>query len=376
MSNPNLVRKVIDNPSGSAGESASSDIFSFSDKGRNYFINADMRIAQRGTSFISPGTGTYNLDRMIYNKVGTMTHTISQDTDVPTFNQANYLFQNSLRMNLTATDTSIAAGDFTQIGQPIEGYNFANLAGKVFTLSFWVKATLTGTYCVSFVNTGGDRSYVAEYTINSPSTWEYKTITVTASPFLGTWNYTIGVGLRVRWALACGSTFQTTAGSWQAGNFFATANQINGTNTGATDFRLTGIMINEGSTAAPFRPFSNGFSAEVVACQRYYEKSYDIATPPGTSTAAGMFTATWMSGNRPLTNIQFKVKKRAPPTMIVYSSATGATGKLRGEASGTDINAGFDLGTIGEHGFAPFQATGSATDSAGAYGHYTADAEL
>lgn len=51
MGNPNLVRKVSDSPSGTAGEISPASVFDFSNKGRNYIINGDMRIAQRGTSF-------------------------------------------------------------------------------------------------------------------------------------------------------------------------------------------------------------------------------------------------------------------------------------------------------------------------------------
>ena len=64
---------------------------------QNLIINGDMQIAQRGPSFVAPTNGQYTLDRNQYLKNGAMVHTISQDTDVPTFAQAGYLFKNSLR---------------------------------------------------------------------------------------------------------------------------------------------------------------------------------------------------------------------------------------------------------------------------------------
>ena len=290
---------------------------------KNYIINGDMNIAQRGTSFAAIANAAYSLDRWTYINTGTAVHTITQDTDVPTLAQAGYLFQNSLRANLTTADTSIAAGDAYAVQQFIEGFNWANLAQKSFTLSFWVKATLTGTYCISFRNTGQDKSYVAEYTINTTATWEYKTVTVSASPSAGTWNYTNGIGLRVTWTLAAGSTFQTTAGTWNgATTFLGTSNQVNGVNTGATDFRITGVVLNESVTAAPFSLMGIGFEAELAHCQRYYEKTFDLGVAPvqnagtvGSLCASGAvtnqtFTVDWL----------FKTSKRSSPTITTFST--------------------------------------------------------
>ncbi len=243
------------------------------DDRKNYLMNGNMGISQRATSFASVGNATYSLDRYRYDKSGAMVHTISQDTsDVPTLAQAGVQFPASLRLNLTTPDTSIAAGDRIQLSQYIEGVNFLPLVGKDFTFSFWVKATLAGTYCISIRNGAPDRSYVAEYVINSANTWEKKTINVPAAPTSGTWDYTTGIGLRLGFTLASGTTFQTTANSWQTGDFIATANQVNGTNTGATDFRITGLMLNEGNTAAQFRLHSTDAILELNNCQRYLEQ--------------------------------------------------------------------------------------------------------
>lgn len=275
MGNPILVRKpAID--ANQTGEVSKTDILNTNLASQNYIINGDMRISQRGTSFTAIASGTYSLDRWKYYKSGAAVHTVTQDTDAPTLTDAGYLFRNSLRLNLTTPDTSIASGDFVFLNQNIEGYNWAPLAQKVFTLSFWVKATTIGTYCVSFLNAAADRSYVAEYTINTTATWEYKTVTVAASPSTGTWDYTNGAGLQVTWVLAAGSSVQTTAGAWQNGSFNATANQVNGVNTGSTDFRITGVMINGGSTASPFSTYGKTFDQELAACYRYYNRHTNV----------------------------------------------------------------------------------------------------
>lgn len=377
MANPNLVRKVSDSPSGGAGEVSSSSILSTSRFTRNYIINGDMRFSQRATSFVAAANG-YCLDRYVYEKNGTMVHTISQDTDVPTMAQAGVLFQNSLRLNLTTSDTSIAAGEWCQIVQKIEGCNFVNIAQKNFTLSFWVKATLPGIYCVAFKSSTLDRSYVAEYTITAASTWEHKIITVTGSPSGGTWNYTNGIGLIVTFGVAIGSTYHTTVDSWQTGNFAATANIVNGVNTGSTDFRITGVMLNEGSQAAPFRTFGNSINEEINACQRYYEKSYALVSAPGTNGFSGAqsSSSTNSGGGGNLLGFRFPVIKRATPTITIYHPITGTINSVY-EITTAAAKAVLGANQVGEHGVLEIVATGGVLiDDDAYYYHWTADAEL
>ena len=344
--------------------------------GKNYIINGDMRISQRGTSFAAIANQAYSLDRWKYQKVGAMVHTATQDTDVPTLAQAGYLFQNSLRLNLTTPDTAIAAGDFCELSQLIEGYNWTNLAQKPFTLSFWVKATLTGTYCVSFRNGAGDRSYIAEYTISASNTWEKKTITVSASPSAGTWNYTNGLGLVVSFALASGTTFHTTANAWQTGVFISTVNQVNGVNTGATDFRIVGVQLNEGYEELPFRLFGGDREAEIQACQRYYEKSYNIDVNPGTIVLQGS-RGTDVSGQAALQG-SYVTRKRTSPTHTFWNPDTGTQGEVRYRntlsAGGAGaVNAVPTQLSVGETAYV---ADGASQDNFFALWHFTADAEL
>ena len=340
---------------------------------KNYFINSDMAIAQRGTSFASLGNGQYTVDRFQYIKVGAMVHTVSQDTDVPTLAQSGYLFQNSLRLNLTTPDTSIASTDYCGIGQILEGYNWRNLAQKAFTIGFWVKATLPGTYSIGMQNSAADRGYAAEYTINSANTWEYKTITIPASVSAGTWNYTNGVGLKVWWMVAVGSSFQFATGSWQSGTVLGTANQVNGTNTGATDFRITGVTINEGSEAMPFALYSNDAAAEIQACQRYYEKSYDITTNPATVTTVGAFRGQTGPNGIWRGYMSYLVSKRSTPNSITfYNSSTGATGQAQLTGTGgVSVSA-----TVNSHSNFSWETAGGLASNTDIFLHFATDAEL
>ena len=235
---------------------------------RNKIINGKMEIAQRGTSFAAAGSGVYTLDRWVPSSSTAGVVTISQQADVPADNE----FQSSLRVAVTTADASIAASDNFGVFQNIEGFNVRDLIGRTFTLSFWVRSSKTGTHCVSLRNGAGDRTYVAEYTVSAANTWEKKSITVSSGLITaGTWNWTNGLGLSVGFNLYCGSTFQTTAGSWQTGNFLATANQVNCLDTIGNIFAITGVQLEVGSVATPFehRPYG----AELALCQRYYYRN-------------------------------------------------------------------------------------------------------
>lgn len=350
---------------------------------QNLIINGDMQISQRvgTTSITSITSSAYMTDRFQYQKSGTMVHNAQQIGDAPSDSQSGQQFLNSLNLALTTPDTSIAAGDVCLIQQKIEGYIFNQIARqRTFTLSFWVKAVLPGTYCVAFQNSGFDRSYVAEYTINLAGTWEYKTITVnTPTPSAGTWNYTNGLGLAVVWTIAAGTNYQTTAGSWQTGNFIATSNQINGVNTGATDFRLTGVMLNEGNSPQPFRTFANNIQEELATCQRYYEKSYNINTVPGTANQVGaiMIPPYTPSNDVSTYDVQFKVNKRAAPSGRLYAF-DGTADRVDIVDTGLKTTVNTVIGSVSESSFRGWSASGTGNGPS-VYRtsfHFTVDAEL
>src|SRR6056300_539220 len=76
---------------------------------RNLIINGDMRIAQRGTSFTGITSGlTFPVDRWTFQMNSIGTWSASQDTDVPT----GQGFANSIKIDCTTADASLAAGDY------------------------------------------------------------------------------------------------------------------------------------------------------------------------------------------------------------------------------------------------------------------------
>jgi len=121
---------------------------------------------QRGTSFTGVSSGTYTADRFRTGSVTTGVIDIDKTADAPTVAEAGVFTQHCLDVDVTTADTSIAAGDYSLLFQPIEGYNsldlgFGQSGTRYLTLSFWHKHTKTGTQSVAITNSDNSRSYLA-----------------------------------------------------------------------------------------------------------------------------------------------------------------------------------------------------------------------
>ena len=245
--------------------------------GRNMVINGAFPIFQRGTSATTVnGNDIFAADRFKGWANGGGTFTVEQSTDVP-----NNEFEFSAKLTNTATDGSVAAGDFYAYATDIEGYNVSQLAygnsdAKAVTLSFWVKSSLAGTYCIALYSTTANRSHIKEYTISSANTWEKKTITISSGDTTGSWNRTNGNGLRIYWDFGSGSTYQASADTWLASQDFSTTNQAAWIGSASATFYITGIQLEVGQAATPFEHRSYG--EELALCQRYYYESGGTAT--------------------------------------------------------------------------------------------------
>ena len=242
--------------------------------GKNLIINGAMLVDQRnaGSSFTITGDNQYTLDRWnARTYAGTGRFSVQQDSSSPDN------INPSVKLTVTTTDTPGTYG--YAFGQKVEGYNFSQLAygnasAKAATISFWVRSSITGTYCFSVRNSAADRSYVAEYSISSANTWEYKTITIPGVT-TGTWLTTNGLGALLEWSLGSQTAKETTAGSWQSGNYVGTSNQTDWIATSGATFYLTGVQLEVGSAATPFEHRS--YADELARCQRYYQLFDSVA---------------------------------------------------------------------------------------------------
>lgn len=270
---------------------------------RNKIINGKMEITQRGNSFsFGPGTSGFGADRWAVSNGTSGTVGSSLLSTVPPSGE----FLQSLGLTPTIADVGIAAGEYFQVYQRIEGFNIKDLIGRTFTVSFWVRSSKTGIHCMA-LNNDGDRSLIKEYTVNVANVWEYKSIPILNGLITaGTWNYTNGRGLTLAFALAAGTTYQTTPDTWNVGGFIATASQVNCLDNIANTFCLTGVQLEVGTVATPFEHRLYGL--ELAMCQRYYYRQ-----TPGAGTeqfAAGVC----LSANVGQFFVAFPTVMRAAPS--------------------------------------------------------------
>lgn len=285
---------------------------------QNYIINGNFDVWQRGTSYTSVANGTYTADRFQLTNTTDAVVDILRSTDIPSIASNSVGSNYSLHVDCTTLDSSITTNQVSMINQYIEGLVYKNLHSKQVTLSFWVKATKTGTYCVAFRNSANDRSYVAEYSVSVTDTWEKKSITLTLDTS-GTWLFTNGIGLKIHFTIASGPSLNTTAGSWQSGNYLSTSNQVNGYDSASNDFRLSQIQLELGSQATPFKPFGGSFISDLLACFRY---TFAPSNSNIYSVANQVYRMTDYDANRMFFSVPLIVPLRSTGATIFNSTET------------------------------------------------------
>ena len=304
---------------------------------RNRIINGAMVIDQRNAgASITPTNGQYCIDRW-QNAVNVSSkYSCQQVADAP----AGFTY------SLKATSLSaytIGAGELAGFRQYIEGYNIADLAqgtsdAKPFTLSFWVKSSLTGTFG-GVVSNDNNRTWAFTYTISSANTWEYETITITGQTG-GTWLTTNGAGLSVIFSLACGSTYLTTPAQWNSNNSYGATGQGSVLATNGATWQVTGVQLEAGTTASPFE--YRQYGTELALCQRYCTSFY----PPSGASVMGIGTANSTTGA--FINYPYQVVMRSSPSFTLVGSA--------GNWSISDGTAGQACATIGLQSSTPYVA--------------------
>jgi len=281
---------------------------------RNRIINGGMVIDQRNAgASVAAVNVSYQIDRWRTELQGGGAFTVQQSTTAPAG------FTNSALITVTTADSSIAATDYYDYQQFIEGFNVADFGwgtanAQTVTLSFWVRSSVTGTFAGSLVNNAGNRSYVFTYTINSANTFEYKTVTI-AGDTSGTWVTNNGRGIALSFDLGNGSTYQAAAGSWVGQYAVGTSSSVKLISTNGATFYITGVQLEKGSTATSFdyRPIST----ELQLAQRYYFKT--SAGGSGSRLGVGHNFSTTAS----TVNVFFPVTMRISPTAIEQSGTAG-----------------------------------------------------
>ena len=278
---------------------------------RNRIINGAMVIDQRnaGASTIA-NDGQYKLDRWLYGVVGAGAFTVQQSSTAPSG------FTYSALHTVTTVDSTLAASDSYSVQQRIEGFNVADLgwgtaSAKTATISFWVRSSVTGAFPVSVRNSAGNRSYVSTFSIIAANTWEQKFVTI-AGDTSGTWLTDNNTGIRLTFDFGSGSTYQTTANTWAAGNFYSVVGAANLLATNGATFYITGVQLEAGSVATPFE--NRHYGQELALCQRYY------------TTSVAYFAGPTVAGYGNVYSLMFPVTMRAAASLT--STGGAAVGNM------------------------------------------------
>jgi len=331
---------------------------------RNVIINGAMNVAQRATSATGVGAtdGYFTCDRWHLDSGATTAGrlTMTQDSSAPSG------FANSLKLDCTTEDTSIASGEILKIEQRIEGQNLQAFAkgtpdAKPFAVSFYVKGNASATYVCELFDE--DNSRFCSKTFNVTTDWTRVELTFPADT-TGTFDDDNANSLAINFWLNGGGSF--TSGTLNSSGFAAN----NGPDRAAgissffdsTDrtFFLTGVQLEVGQNPTSFE--HEPFSKTLEKCKRYYSEQF----PP---CGAGVTNGT--TGVARI-NVPLEVEMRTAPTIsisgniYVYSGTHASTVNSLDQTWATPNKVEFDstsAGTIqsgGGQGLAVYNETASS----------------
>jgi hypothetical protein len=267
----------------------------------NPVLNSGFDIWQRGTTSTAIGSGTFLADRWQSARAGFAANgSQSRQVTGDTTNLPN--IQYCLRVQRDSGTTGTA---YITMGQNIETVNSIPYAGKTVTLSFYARAGANFSATSSILGaelasgTGTDQNLVTSGTLTGiDRTTENKTLTTTWQRF------TITKAVASTATQLAMQFYFTPTGTAGASDFF----------------EITGVMINVGSAAYPFRRTTGTIQGELAACQRYYYRTGGDA----------LYQALAMGRASSTTNIQaffqVPVTLRVGASSVEFSTLVGSAG--------------------------------------------------
>jgi hypothetical protein len=358
---------------------------------RNILINGAMQVAQRGTSSTTSGYQTVDRWRPHWSGVDE-----SPTQAQVTLTSAAGPYQEGHRKALKVTNgnqtTTPAADDYIIIETKIEAQKMASCGWKYtdpssfITFSFWVKSSVAQNfYGIIRSIDGTSQAYPFETGSLTANTWT-KVVKVIPgnSNIQFDNNHNHGLNIRISPYRGTSATGSVTLHQWGA---FDTTVQYPDVptdwyTTNDAEFFMTGCQLEVGSVATPYEHRS--FQDELLACQRYYCKSYEYGTEPGSNTLAssrwGRNLDTSDRNTFPANNCTFPVSMRVTPTLTYYTK-TGTSGSWSTGGTTPDNSSGTttitqNYGTLTRVGFFMIKTSPNVSASHCYGGHFTADAEM
>ena len=317
----------------------------------------------------------FTADRWYVSSTSALSLTMTKQTATPPTGVLNYL--------RVTVNNSVAPGatQYSLLRYSMEGLDARNLHNKVITIGFWIRCNLSSTN-MSVAIRSGDllRAYVTNVAITAANTWEYKIVSLYVDTSTGTFVKDNTKGLEISFCIDAGSSLIISTDTWTTvSSSYGIATGVQtayGTNSAVLDF--ANVQVNIGALPISFIRAGKTSAGELLACQRYFEKTYDVNTDPGTVTAVGCMHFSVASISTIRQHCFFRVTKRiAPTTVVVYSSGTGAAANWRKLQGATDYPITIAAAATGQNGFLgyPTSQAGVAEGDEFQY-HYSVETEL
>lgn len=250
---------------------------------KNIIMNGGFTVNQRVPTGTNSGIGTNNYhmhDRWkLFCDYGTydMIDEVLTASDTP----YQYGFRKAMKLDVTSAVISPSTSNKLKLYQGIEGSHLQRLqyghaGAKSVTVSFWVKATKTGTNTVFLYNDLPGQSaqiQVHQYTIDASNTWEKKEVIFTGNTATGAIIPDDSAnGMSLQFGLGGGTGYtggaaQTTWGAYSSNKEMR--GQVNHADDAANNFHITGIQMELGSFATDFE--HQFYSDELRRCKRYFQ---------------------------------------------------------------------------------------------------------
>lgn len=314
----------------------------------NLLINGDLRVWQRGTSFVpaaAPG-GTFTADRW-HSTRSVAGSTVSRQTGT----SAQY----ALRVQRDSGNASTAA---ITLSQSLESADCIGLAGLPVTFKMRAKCganyspTSSALAVIVASGTGTDQNIQSGYTGQNNFLNTSFTLSTTQAIFEATATIPSGA------TELCVYYSMTPTGTAGAADWF--------------EIEEVQLVVGDYAGNFPYRSFAE----ELALCQRYFQKSYDLSVAPGTATSNPGSNAVTprVADQNDRFPIVFKTRMRdLPPTVTLYNYQSGASGSLRDTTGAVDRNATTENAN-GMGAYIFFSVNPTANNKH--YFHWAASAEL
>lgn len=347
----------------------------------NLIINGGLDFWQRygaTVSTFSAPSADLTADRIKSTNQGSTVkaYTVQRSSDIPSFAQSGFGASYSHLSTVTTLTASFsdAADLIAPFFHRLEGYEYARIHSQLITIGFWFKASQTGNYALC-LNGKADfsRNYSTTFNVPVAGAWQFVSETIQLENISG-YDFTINSGLEISIGGLSGTNFSTnTQNVWQSGPRYTVSGVVNwmATNAATIQVAMFSCIKGIGLSSTSFSRSGKSIVDELLLCQRYFEKSYDLdvalATPG--SDAGSHVTLASAAGDTRGTNY-FKSTKRTTPTAHSYSSTNGTIDKT--DNNGTNRNATYT--GVGVNSISV--TSGGSTAGTDVRWQWSADAEL